>query len=299
MSQKIILDQQQLLVEKKLQQLAFDLEAQASTTFFKKITAPKNHLKSLYIYGDVGRGKSMLMKSFFESVAKTPKVYFHFNGFMRLIHEALRDIRKEEKKFKDELLEAVKRVIKKKRLLCFDEFQVTDIADAMLLGRIFSYLFSQGVTTIFTSNSQPLELYKNGLQREIFIEFVKKVLLKNCEILHLNSATDYRAQYCKNLTQRYFIFDKKTDEEIEGIIKNLVADIASESKKLKVWGREIEIKKTFGKIAIFNFDELCRVNFAAADYQTICQNFDLIFLQNVPQLTEQDVNEARRFLQKN
>ena len=238
----------------------------------------------------------MLMKSFFESIAKTPKVYFHFNGFMRLIHEALRDIRKEEKKFKDELLEAVKRVIKKKRLLCFDEFQVTDIADAMLLGRIFSYLFSQGVTTIFTSNSQPLELYKNGLQREIFIEFVKKVLLKNCEIMHLNSATDYRAQYCKNLTQRYFVIDKNTDEEIEGIIKNLVADIASESKKLKVWGREIEIKKTFGKIAIFNFDELCRVNFAAADYQTICQNFDLIFLQNVPQLTEQDVNEARRFV---
>jgi len=296
MTKKIILDQQQIFVEKKLQNLVLELARQESVTLFQRITAAKKPLKSLYIYGDVGRGKSMLMKSFLESVTKTPKVYFHFNAFMRLIHEALRDIRKEKKKFKDELLEAVKRVVGGNKLICFDEFQVTDIADAMLLGRIFSFLFAQEVVTIFTSNSAPLELYKNGLQREIFIEFVKKTLLKNCEVLHLNSPTDYRAQYRKNLAQRYFIADKKSDEEVKKIIATLTGKAEATPKKLKVWGREIELKKTYGKIAVCTFKELCCVDFAAADYQTICQNFDLIFLLKLPQLTEQDVNEARRFV---
>lgn len=293
---KLILDPQQILVEKKLQQLAQELENQASGSFFKKIISAKNDVKGFYIYGDVGRGKSMLMRNFFNSLHKTPKIQFHFNAFMRLIHEALRDIRREEKKYKDELVEAVKRIVQKNRVICFDEFQVVDIADAMLLSRIFSFLFSQDVVAIFTSNSHPLELYKNGLQREVFIEFVDKILLQNCEILHLNSPTDYRSQYRKNLTKRYFISNQKNRDEVKKIIENLTDEKKLEPRKLKVWGREIKIKKTFGKIAVINFDELCRVEFAASDYQAICQNFDLIFLLKIPQLTPEDVNEARRFV---
>jgi cell division protein ZapE len=295
MTQKITLDSQQILVQKRLQKLAENLENNTSTNFFKKISSAKNQQKSLYIYGDVGRGKSMLMKNFFDSIAKTSKIYFHFNSFMRLIHEALRDIRNEKNSVKDELFEAIKRVVKKNQLLCFDEFQVTDIADAMLLGRIFSYLFSEGVVVVFTSNSAPLQLYKNGLQREVFLEFVNKVLLKNCEILYLNSETDYRARYRHNLTQRYFIQSKKSEKEVEEIIENLTLEKDFESKKITVWGREIEIKKTYDKIAVFDFAELCKVAFAASDYQAICQNFDLIFLLKIPQLTPEDVNEARRF----
>lgn len=363
---KLILDSQQISVEKKLNELALNLEQQTSSGFFAKIISPKNQLKSFYIYGDVGRGKSMLMKKFFNSLQKTPKIYFHFNAFMRLIHQALHDIRKEEKKYKDELIEAVKRVVKENSVLCFDEFQVTDIADAMLLGRIFSYLFSQGVIVVFTSNSKPQDLYKNGLQRELFLEFVDKILLKNCEVLYLNSPTDYRSLYRKNLSKRYFISNQKNREEIKQIIKNLTDGKKQESTKLQVWGREIKIKKTFSiinrialessnpvilkptnpvilepsnpvtiepsnpvilepkargshesssktkltrssasfhsskddafKIAILNFDEICRVDFAASDYQAICKNFDLIFLLKVPKLTSQDVNEARRFV---
>jgi len=292
----MILDSQQILVENKLLNLAKELESQASEGFFRKIISSKKQLKSFYIYGDVGRGKSMLMKNFFNSLHKTPKTYFHFNLFMRKIHEALRDIRKEEKKFEDELFEAVKRVVQKNKLICFDEFQVVDIADAMLLSRIFSHLFSQGVVVIFTSNSKPQDLYKNGLQREIFLEFVEKVLLKNCEVLYLNSPTDYRSQYRKNLTRRYFISNKENREEVKKIIENFTEGKKLKSKKLKVWGREIKIKKTFEKVAIFNFDELCRVDFAASDYQAICQNFDLIFLLKVPKLTKEDMNEARRFV---
>ncbi len=293
---KLALDSQQFLIEKKLQQLASNLDRRSSSGFLEKFFSEKKQLKSFYIHGDVGRGKSMLMKSFFNSLQETSKIYFHFNAFMRKIHEALRDIRKDKKKFKDELLEAVKIVVSRARLVCFDEFQVVDIADAMLLSRIFSFLFENGVVVVFTSNSHPLDLYKNGLQRAIFLEFVEKILLKNCEILHLNSPTDYRSQYRKNLAQRYFVSNKKNREEMQKIIEIFTEGKKLQARKLKVWGREIKIKKTFEKIAIFNFDELCRVDFSAADYQTICQNFDLIFLLKIPKLEKEDVNEARRFM---
>ena len=293
---KIILDQYQIAVQEKLQQLAKILEAQENSGFLKNFFSSKITPKSFYIYSDVGRGKSMLMNEFFNSLTEVPKISFHFNAFMRLIHEALRDIRKEKKKFKDELIEAVKRVVPNQRLICFDEFQVTDIADAMLLSRIFSYLFAQNAVVVFTSNSKPIDLYKNGLQREVFLEFVENILLKKCEVLHLNSPTDYRTQYVQNLTKRYFIDNKKNREIVEEIVKTLTKSQRLNIRKLKVWGREIKIKKTYQKIAVINFSDLCAVEFSASDYQTICQTFDLIFLLRLPKLNAEDVNEAKRFM---
>jgi cell division protein ZapE len=291
------LDSQQILVKNELDKLASSLEEQVSKGILKKIISPKhNSLKSLYIHGGVGRGKTMLMKNFFDSLKKTPKIYIHFNSFMRAIHEALRDIRNEKKKYKDELIEAVRRVVKDKKLICFDEFQVTDIADAMLLARIFSFLFSHRVVAVFTSNIEPLKLYKNGLQREVFLEFVKNILLKNCLTLHLNSSTDYRAKLRKGLVKRYFISNKKNREEVKNIITDLTEGKKPKATKIKVWGREIKIKKTFGKIAVTSFEELCCQTFAAADYQEICKNFDLIFLLKLPVLTAENVNEMRRFM---
>lgn len=304
---EIKLDSHQNIVKKALQALSTSIETDDKRGFFAKtflLKTPKSQKlsqkQSLYIYGDVGRGKSMLMKEFFDSINKTPKTYFHFNLFMRQIHESLRDIRNEEKEYKDELFEAVQRVVKEKKLICFDEFQVTDIADAMLLSRIFSYLFSKGVTAVFTSNSKPEDLYKNGLQREVFLEFVTKVLLKNCQILNLNSPTDYRGEYAKSLTKRYFIFDEKEGKEsvtrnVTQIIEKLTKSQELKPKKLKVWGREIQIKQTFKKIAVIDFSDLCKENYAASDYQTICQNFNLIFLLNLPKLSSDDRNEAKRF----
>ena len=293
---KIILDQSQIELQDKLQKLSQQLEDRQNANFLKKIFSNNDQIKSLYVYSDVGRGKSMLMGEFFKSVVKTTKISFHFNAFMRQIHEALRDIRKEEKKYKDELIEAVKRVVKENQLVCFDEFQVVDIADAMLLSRIFSYLFSSGVVVVFTSNSEPLQLYKNGLQREIFLEFVENILLTNCEVFHLNGQVDYRQQFTKNLTKRYFISNKKNREIVEEIIAKITKFETLKPRKLKVWGREIKIKKTYQKIAVINFSDLCEVDFAASDYQTICQNFDLIFLMKLPRLTPDNVNEARRFV---
>ncbi len=292
----MILDQQQIIVQKRLLQLKDSLESKSEKWFLQKILTSETPLKSLYIHGDVGRGKSMLVREFFKLVEKTPKTYFHFNSFMRSIHEALRDIRKEEEKFKDELIEATKRVIKKNILICFDEFQVLDIADAMLLSRIFTHLFKNGRVVIFTSNSQPLELYKNGLQREVFLEFVEKILLKNCDVLHLNSSTDYRSIYAKSLSKRYFISNEKNRQELKEIINKMTDGNKLRSETIKVWGRDIKIKKTHKNIALFNFDDLCRVEFSASDYQAICQKFEVIFLLKIPRLLPEDANEARRFI---
>ncbi len=292
----MIFDQRQISIKEKLRELSSSLERRDSDGFFKNFfssAAPK----SFYIYGDVGRGKSMLMKLFFNSLHKTPKIYFHFNSFMQLLHETLRDIRKEKKQFKDELIEAVKRLIGDKKVICFDEFQVTDIADAMLLSRIFSHLFLRNVAVVFTSNSHPLELYKNGLQRQVFLEFVNEFLLKNFEILHLDSPTDYRKNYIQNLSKRYFISNQENREEVKKILKNLTDDERPKPSKIKVWGREVEIKKTYPHaIAELTFDELCRVNFSAADYQAICKNFNLVFLSKIPVLGEDEFNEAKRFM---
>lgn len=293
---KIILDSQQKEVQKNLQHLAKQIIDRQNIGLLQKIFSKPKAIKSLYIYSDVGRGKSMLMNEFYNSLPQIKRVTFHFNAFMRQVHETLRDIRREEKKYPDELVEAITRIIKENDVICFDEFQVVDIADAMLLARIFSYLFAQGIIAVFTSNSHPLELYKNGLQRELFIEFVTNVLLPNCQVLHLNGEVDYRQQYKQNLSKRYFISNRKNRAIIAEILQNLTKGNPLKSKKFKVWGREVKIKKTYENIAVINFDELCAVDFAASDYQTICKNFDLIFLNALPRLTKDNPNEARRFV---
>lgn len=296
----IIFDKDQIELRKKLQNIASNLEQEKESGFLNgffatKKSSSKNVPHGLYIHGSVGCGKTTLMQDFFHSLTKTSKIYFHFNSFMQAIHKALRDIRNEKQQYKDELIEAVRRVVDSKKVLCFDEFQVLDVADAMLLNRIFSYLFSKKIIVIFTSNSAPLNLYQNGLQREIFLEFVNNVLLKNCEVCELKNGVDYRALYRKSLSKRYFISNKENRALLQEIIKNLTKEQKPQPRIIKVWGRDLKIKQAFEKIAIINFDEICKTELAAADYKAIAQEFDLVFLLKLPVLNKEDRNESRRF----
>jgi cell division protein ZapE len=301
----ITLDSQQKLVKEKLDLLANQINAKGHSQGLLQFLKKPKKLTGIYIYGGVGRGKSMLISDFFKSLNTNKKLSIHFNVLMQSIHQNLHKVRLGKKKYSDELIEAVKRTIKDNKILCLDEFQVLDITDAMLLSRIFSYLFSQNILVTFTSNSHPLNLYQNGLQRELFLEFVEQVLLKNCRVLYLDSPTDYRLQYQQNLSKRYFISKLGRCKKALEIIANLRGENKFESSKLLVWGREIVIKKTFTlkraqnsyeKVAVFNFDELCKESFASADYRAICQNFDLIFLLKLPKLKQEDRDEARRFI---
>lgn len=296
----MILDSKQILIKERLDSLSASLAEDISQSFLQRLFTSESKIKSLYIHGDVGRGKSMLMKKFFNSLDKLPKtpprIEFHFNAFMEEMHETLFNIRQEKASVSDELIEAVKRVIKNNKVICFDEFQVMDIADAMLLSRIFSYLFENNFIVVFTSNSKPSDLYKNGLQREIFLEFVDHILLKNCDVLHLDSSIDYRSQYCQSITNRFFIESDENNNEINKIIQKVTANKLLKPSSLKVWGREIELKKTCGKIMVVNFDEICQNTLSASDFRAICKNFNLIFLLHIPKLLTEDVNEAKRLM---
>ena len=296
------LDNSQIIIKNKLDILAQKLEIVKPEVDFKKnllnlFKSPEvqNEFYGFYIYGDVGRGKTMLMKDFYEKITNIPKIYFHFNSFMILIHKTLHEIRQNHKKSNDDLIEALKKIITDQKVICFDEFQVLDVADAMLLARIFEYFFSKQITVLITANLHPQNLYKNGLQREVFLEFVNNVLLKKIEVLNLNSTTDYRKHNRAKLTKRFFVSNPKNRQIFQEIIDDFTKNKPKNIVKLESWGREIIVKKAFENIAIFNFNELFEQNYSSADFKEICQKFDLIFLQKIPLFQEDQINEIRRF----
>jgi len=296
------LDINQIIIKKKLDDLLLKLNIKLH--FLNRIKLifvkrnfqllSKSCLKRYYIYGGVGRGKTMLMKDFFQNVS-CPKIYFHFNKFMYLIHKNLHEIRK-NKNCKDDLHQEISLIIKESKVICFDEFQVHDIADAMLLARIFSFLFANNKIIIFTANIRPQDLYQNGLQRELFLDFVSNVLVKNCEILHLDSEIDYRLRSgFDNISKRFFVANKKNRHAFDALFGSLTHNIKCEVKKIKIWGRELIIKKSYDNIALFNFKNLLCKNFSASDYSKICQNYDLIFLDLNKRFSLDHKNEIRRF----
>jgi len=301
------LDSPQIAVKNKLDNLLKKiLENQSSSQFLERIAnffkfESRDHLfHGFYIYGGVGRGKTFLMKNFYEQIHFVPKNYFHFNAFMTQIHEKLHEIRQHHKKYPDELHEALRRIIlnsQKKilKIICFDEFQVVDVADAMLLARIFEYFFHHKIIVIITSNIHPLELYPNGLQRDLFLRFVNNILLKNIEVLNLDSNTDYRLFNRTKITKKYFVSNSKNRQIFNEILQQLVKDIPRKIAKIKVWGREIKIKKSYKNIAVFDFEELFLENYSSADYRAICNKYQTIFLKKIPQFSPDNINEIRRF----
>jgi len=295
------LDEAQLIIKNQLDNLAQSLEKQQSEVnsinfllnFFKK-SKTQNEFFGFYIYGDVGRGKTMLMKYFYEKIQRTPKIYFHFNGFMILLHKTLHKIRQKPKRSGDDLVEALQEIIINQKLICFDEFQVVDIADAMLLSILFTFIYDQQIIVVFTSNSHPLELYKNGLQRELFIDFVNNVLLTNSQLIHLDSTIDYRELKTKNSFKKFLVNNQNNREIFANYITSYTKNKIIGIKKLKVWGRDLIVKKSYEDIAIFDANELFYENLHSSDYHQICMNFNLIFIKNLRKFSDDEPNEIKR-----
>ncbi len=311
LNSKITLDCEQLIVYQRLSKLSAILSKNSANhswlSFFANKKSKITNHKNLYIYGDCGRGKTMLMKNFYDSQKISKKIYFHFNDFMKKIHENLRDLRLEKKKYPDELIEVAKRMVKDNKLLCLDEFQAIDIADAMILSRIFTFLFQHPILIVFTSNCHPLELYQSGLEKELFLEFINNILLKKCEVLNLNSLLDYRGlitnqdlgdqkKYIENLDQIYLVDNQKNRDKIKKIIKIVTNNKALKPRSIEVWQRQIIISKTYQNIAIIDFSDLILANFGASDYHEICRNFDLIFLLKIPDFKKENRDDLRRFI---
>jgi cell division protein ZapE len=274
-----------------------------NNSFFKTIILTllrkKAPINNIYIYGKVGRGKSMLMKNFFNNIDIKNKIYFHFNDFMHHIHLELHKIRSKNKSHNNKIIEiAIKNVVKGNILICLDEFQVDDVTDALILRKIVSYFIKKDITIIFTSNSKPEDLYQNGLQRDLFLEFVNNILKKNCKIFNLNSEIDYRNRFLHKVKKHYFYpINKKNKTNILNIFSHLSHEGEASKEELEISkNRKITINKAFENIAIFDFNELCQNALGSKDYKEICIKYNIIFLLNIPRLEPEDRNEAKRLI---
>ncbi len=267
-------------------------------SFFSFLNSKKesNCPDGIYIYGSVGRGKSMLMDLFFLHCPIIRKTRIHFHAFMLDIHEKIHKKRQESNYGDDPIEYVADEIAKKSQLLCFDELQVTDIADAMIIGRLFDFLFKRGVIVVATSNRHPDDLYKHGLQREQFMPFIK-MFKEKLYITPLDGETDYRMRCLKSLSTVYYSpIDDTAQIFLDDSFSELTQYAQSEEGELHIHGRTLKIKKMHADVAQFSFDELCKEALGAADYIEIAREFNTILISDIPKMGKEMRNEAKRFI---
>lgn len=293
----LIPDAAQRAAAQKLDQIAHALEALEKVNgglagFFK---SRKSVPKGAYIWGDVGRGKSMLMDLFFDHVEIAAKRRVHFHEFMDEIHTAIAAFRSENKDHKgarDPIPAVIKPILKNTRLLCFDEFHVTDITNAMLLQRLFEKLFSAGVVMVATSNVEPRQLYKDGLNRQLFLPFID-LLEQKVDIVELVADKDYRLDRLSDA--ELFHFGDGGTQAMD-IVWQRISQRQGKPGQIESLGRQIIVPEEALGAARFGFDDLCEQPLGARDYLKIANNFHALVIDEVPQFDRTKSNAAKRFI---
>ena len=288
-------DPAQLAVAGQMEPLRVWLEANATRRiglfaglFARPVTPPKG----LYLWGGVGRGKSMMMDLFADQTAITAKRRVHFHAFMQEVHRAMHAAR--QKGVEDALAPLAEEIVGTVRLLAFDEMQITDITDAMIVGRLFEKLLAGGVVIITTSNRPPEDLYKNGLNRALFLPFVA-LLRDRMAVVELESPHDYR-QHRLAGAQVYFHPAASAKGQIEAIWRDLTGNAVGEVMALTVNGRKVELSRVAGGVARASFWEFCAKPLGPADFLAIAGAVRVLILEDIPQLSSTNYNEAKRFV---
>jgi cell division protein ZapE len=282
-------------------ELAAAPAAKGLKALFRRPAGPRG----VYLWGPVGRGKSMLMNLFFEAAPTSAKRRTHFHVFMGETHRLIGAWRKgsaAERKARfgaargDDPIPPVADVIAARaRLLCFDEFQVTDIADAMILGRLFAALFARGVTLVATSNRHPDELYKNGLNRQLFLPFVE-LLKANVEMVEVGGAHDYRLDRLRAAGAWFSPADADSARRFDALWRDMLGHEEESGATLEVLGREVHLPHAAGGLLRASFASLCSVALGPNDYLALAAAFHTVFLEDVPKLTAERREEARRLV---
>ena len=261
-------------------------------SFFSELFSKQSLKKGFYLYGDVGVGKTMILNYFFNQVDEK-KLRQHFNEFMLNFHDFVHE--QKEKNEENVINQFVKNLKSKASLIYFDEFQVTNIVDAMILGKLFDQIFKEDIKIMVTSNTKISELYKDGLQRDQFKPFIK--IMEDQSIEHeLKIEDDYRKSN-NNQKQRYFYpLNQEINFKINKFFRTITKDKKQSSMTINVKGRDFIIRNYYDGIVRFNFNELCDQNLGAEDYLEIIKNCKFIVIDQIPQFNDTNSNQQQRFI---
>ena len=257
----------------------------------REVEAPQG----LYVFGPVGRGKSMLMDLFFATAPLDRKRRVHFHAFMLEVQETLHRWRQEEDGPEDVIAALADKVAGEATLLCFDEFHVGNIADAMILGRLFEALFERGVVVVATSNWEPDDLYKDGLQRDRFLPFIA-LIKEKLDVLELDAVRDYRLRRIKDLRLYFSPLGDLAARHMTESFARLTGGVEPRPDRIIVQERRLEVPRQAEGVAWFDFDELCARPLGAADYLAIATHFNTVLIDCVPTLSPEQRDQARRFV---
>ncbi|MGE7369628.1 cell division protein ZapE [Neorhizobium sp. NPDC001467] len=256
-------------------------------------------IRGLYVHGSVGRGKTMLMDMFFAKAPVERKRRLHFHEFMADVHGRIHAHRQKlkagETRQADPVPPVAAALFAEAELLCFDEFAVTDIADAMILGRLFTELFSLGCVLIATSNVEPENLYREGLNRGLFLPFIA-LLQDHVDVVTLDSPTDYRMEKLASLPVYMTPADARADAAMESAWHHVANGVQSAPDEIGMKGRSIHVPEAAGRAARFRFADLCEKPLGASDYLAIADRYDTVFINHVPRLGPEKRNEIKRFI---
>jgi cell division protein ZapE len=265
-------------------------------SILKKIFTKQNSKKGFYLQGDVGVGKTMILNFFYKNFDKT-KQRFHFNEFMISFHDFVFKNKENNKdNNKENIIDKfVNKLKSKSKLIYFDEFQVTNIVDAMILGSLFKKIFDENIKVLFTSNAKLNDLYKDGLQRDQFLPFIK-MMKERCYQGKLIIEEDYRKSL-KNKNERYFYpLNETTNFKLNKFFRKITKNLSNKEMTLIIKGRKFSIKSYFNGIARFDFKELCSKNIGAEDYIKIAEVCNFIVIENIPIFKADNSNQQQRFI---